>query len=33
MVTANPELTYNSKIEGYIFVNRVDAAIKWVHTN
>ncbi|AOS44636.1 NADH-quinone oxidoreductase subunit 6 [Lacunisphaera limnophila] len=33
MVTANPELTYNSKIEGDIVVTRVDAAINWVRTN
>jgi NADH-quinone oxidoreductase subunit B len=33
MVNANPELTYNSKIEGDIVVTRVDAAINWVRTN
>jgi NADH-quinone oxidoreductase subunit B len=33
MVTANPELTYNSKIEGDIVVTRVDAAINWVRNN
>jgi NADH-quinone oxidoreductase subunit B len=33
MVTGNPELTYNSKIEGDIVVTRVDAAINWVRNN
>jgi NADH-quinone oxidoreductase subunit B len=33
MVTANPELTYNSKIEGDIVVTKVDAAINWVRNN
>lgn len=33
MVTANPELTYNSKIEGDIVVTRLDAAINWVRNN
>jgi NADH-quinone oxidoreductase subunit B len=33
MVTANPELTYNSKIEGDIIVTRADAAINWVRNN
>jgi len=33
MVTANPELTYNSKIEGDIVVTRADAAINWVRNN
>lgn len=33
MVTANPELTYNSKIEGDIVVTQVDAAINWVRNN
>ena len=33
MVNANPELTYNSKIEGDIVVTRVDAAINWVRNN
>lgn len=33
MVTANSELTYNSKIEGDIIVTRADAAINWVRTN
>jgi NADH-quinone oxidoreductase subunit B len=33
MVTASPELTYNSKIEGDITVTRADAAINWLRTN
>jgi NADH-quinone oxidoreductase subunit B len=33
MATANPELTYNSKIEGDIIVTRADAAINWVRNN
>ena len=33
MVNANPELTYNSKIEGDIVVTRADAAINWVRNN
>ena len=33
MVTANPELTYNSKIEGDVTVTRADAAINWLRTN
>jgi len=33
MVNANPELTYNSKIEGDIVVTKVDAAINWVRNN
>jgi NADH-quinone oxidoreductase subunit B len=33
MVHANPELAYNSKIEGDITVTRVDAAINWLRTN
>ena len=33
MVTANSELTYNSKIEGDIIVTRADADINWVRTN
>lgn len=33
MVIANPELTYNSKIEGDITVTRADAAINWLRTN
>ena len=33
MGTANPEITYNSKIEGDIVVTKVDAAINWVRNN
>ena len=33
MVSANTELTYNSKIEGEVFVTRADAAINWIRTN
>ena len=33
MVTANSELTYNSKIEGDVVVTTADAAINWVRTN
>ncbi len=33
MVTANPELAYNSKIEGDVTVTRADAAINWLRTN
>ncbi|MBI2814997.1 MAG: NADH-quinone oxidoreductase subunit NuoB [Opitutae bacterium] len=33
MVNANPELAYNSKIEGDITVTRADAAINWLRTN
>jgi NADH-quinone oxidoreductase subunit B len=33
MVSANTELTYNSKIEGEIVVSRADAVINWVRTN
>jgi NADH-quinone oxidoreductase subunit B len=33
MVTANTELTYNSKIEGDVVVSRADAVINWVRTN
>jgi NADH-quinone oxidoreductase subunit B len=33
MVNANPELTYNSKIEGDIVVTTADAAINWVRNN
>ena len=33
MVNANPELAYNSKIEGDVIVTRADAAINWVRTN
>ena len=33
MVNANPELVYNSKIEGDVTVTRADAAINWLRTN
>jgi NADH-quinone oxidoreductase subunit B len=33
MVTANTELSYNSKIEGEVVVSRADAVINWVRTN
>lgn len=33
MVTANSELTYNSKIEGDVIVTKVDAAINWIRSN
>ncbi len=33
MATDAPELTYNSKIEGELFVTKADAAINWVRTN
>jgi NADH-quinone oxidoreductase subunit B len=33
MVTAGPEVTYNSKIEGDITVTRLDSAINWVRAN
>src|SRR3954471_11720713 len=33
MVTAGPEVTYNSKIEGDVTVTKVDAAINWLRTN
>src|SRR5476651_1418545 len=33
MVSANSELTYNSKIEGDVVVTKLDAAINWVRTN
>jgi NADH-quinone oxidoreductase subunit B len=33
MVTANTELSYNSKIEGEFVVSRADAVINWVRTN
>jgi len=33
MATANPEITYNSKIEGDIVVTTADAAINWVRNN
>ncbi len=33
MVTANNELAYNSKIEGDVFVTKVDAAVNWLRSN
>lgn len=33
MVTAGPEVTYNSKIEGDITVTTLDSAINWLRTN
>ena len=33
MVSANTELTYNSKIEGDVIVTRADAAVNWLRTN
>ena len=33
MVSANSELTYNSKIEGEVVVSRVDAVINWIRSN
>lgn len=33
MVSANTELTYNSKIEGEVIVSRADAVINWIRTN
>ena len=33
MVTANSELTYNSKIEGDVVVTTADSAINWLRTN
>jgi NADH-quinone oxidoreductase subunit B len=33
MVTANTELSYNSKIEGEVVVSRADAVINWVRSN
>lgn len=33
MVTANTELTYNTKIEGDIVVTRADAVINWLRSN
>ncbi len=32
MVSANTELTYNSKIEGDVIVSRADAAINWIRS-
>jgi NADH-quinone oxidoreductase subunit B len=33
MVTAGPEVTYNSKIEGDVTVTTLDSAINWLRTN
>ena len=33
MVSANSELTYNSKIEGEVIVSRADAVINWIRSN
>src|SRR5688572_29586891 len=33
MVTAGPEVTYNSKIEGDVTVTRLDSAVNWLRTN
>jgi NADH-quinone oxidoreductase subunit B len=33
MVSANTELTYDSKIEGDVIVSRLDAVINWIRTN
>jgi NADH-quinone oxidoreductase subunit B len=33
MVSANSELTYNSKIEGDVIVSRADAVINWIRSN
>jgi NADH-quinone oxidoreductase subunit B len=33
MVTAGPEVAYNSKIEGDVTVTRLDSAINWLRTN
>jgi NADH-quinone oxidoreductase subunit B len=33
MVSANTELTYNSKIEGDVIVSRADAVINWIRSN
>ena len=33
MVSANSELTYNSKIEGDVIVTRADAVINWIRSN
>lgn len=33
MATDAPELTYNSKIEGELFVTKADAAINWLRNN
>jgi NADH-quinone oxidoreductase subunit B len=33
MVSANTELTYDSKIEGDVIVSRLDAVVNWIRTN
>ena len=33
MVTANTELTYNSKIEGDLVVTKADAVVNWIRSN
>jgi NADH-quinone oxidoreductase subunit B len=33
MVTANTDLSYNSKIEGDVIVTRADAVINWIRAN
>ena len=33
MVSANTELTYNSKIEGDVVVTRLDSAVNWIRSN
>ena len=33
MVSANTNLTYNSKIEGDVIVTRADAVVNWIRTN
>ncbi|MDD2764555.1 MAG: NADH-quinone oxidoreductase subunit NuoB [Opitutaceae bacterium] len=33
MVSPNPELNYDSKIEGDMVVSRLDAVINWIRTN
>lgn len=33
MATEAPEITYNSKIEGELFVTKADAAINWLRNN
>jgi NADH-quinone oxidoreductase subunit B len=33
MVSANTELTYNSKIEGDVIVSRADSVINWIRSN
>lgn len=33
MVSANTQLTYDSKIEGEVIVSRLDAVVNWIRTN